>query len=304
MGEPHPDAQKSTGGDRSGLKGDPRQPAKPQPKIGGWHWVEWGCEYAGTAFQLFVGFCVVAFMEAPGLPGRDAIGSAGLRLILIGVAFGLLAAVVALSPLGRRSGAHLNPAVTVGFWVDGHTSGGDVAGYVLAQVLGALTAAAGFHAALGHWAGKVHNAQTIPAASMPGWGAALVETGITFGLLSVIFAMVSHRRTARATPAVVTVALAGLIWIGAPLTGASMNPARTLGPDIVAAAFPSLWAYFVGPVAGAVLAAAVFRWLLPERRTLTAKLFHDERYPTTQRSDLPARPHPQQLRGSASQTST
>lgn len=301
MGHPQPDAQKATDGGRSGLKGDPRQPATPQPKIGGWHWVEWGASTSERPSSCSSGSAWSHSWRRRGFPAATR-SAPRLRLILIGIAFGLLAAVVALSPVGRRSGAHLNPAVTVGFWVDGHTSGGDVAGYVIAQVLGALTAAVGFHAALGRWSTRVSNAQTIPAASMPGWGAALVETGITFGLISVIFAMVSHPRTARATPAVVTVALAGLIWIAAPLTGASMSPARTLGPDIVSAAFPALWAYFVGPVAGAVLAAVVFRWLLPRRRTLTAKLFHDERYPTTQRSDLPARPHPQQLRTTPAST--
>ncbi len=103
------------------LTGHPADEPRPQPKVGGWHWTEWGCELVGTAFQLFLGFSVVAVMEAPGAPGRHLIGSGGARLALIGVAFGLLAAVVATSPLGRRSGAHLNPAVTLGFFARGHT---------------------------------------------------------------------------------------------------------------------------------------------------------------------------------------
>ena len=86
-------------------------------------------------------------------------------------------------------------------------------------------------------------------------------------------------------------ALAGLIWAGATHTGASMNPARTLGPDIATGAYPVLWAYFAGPLAGAVLAAVFFTALGRERRTLTAKLFHDPTYPSVHATSLPAKPH-------------
>ena len=86
--------------------------------------------------------------------------------------------------------------------------------------------------------------------------------------------------------------LTGLIWAGAGHTGASMNPARTIGPDIAAGSFGWWWVYFIGPPLGALLAAGAFTVVSRERRTLTAKLFHDPRYPTTQRSSLPAKPHP------------
>src|SRR5919205_209103 len=86
---------------RPRLTGHPEDEPRPQPKVGGWHWTEWLCELIGTAFQLFLGYSVVAVMEAPGAPGPELIPSSGVRLVLIGVAFGLLAAVVAVSPLGR-----------------------------------------------------------------------------------------------------------------------------------------------------------------------------------------------------------
>jgi aquaporin Z len=273
------------------LAGDPNDQSRPQPKVGGWHPREWACELVGTAFQLFVGFCVVAVMEAPGAPGRSLVGSAGVRLVLIGLAFGLLAAMVAISPLGRRSGAHLNPAVTLGFFARGHTHGHDLIGYTLAQVVGALLATAGFAAVCGSWAEEISDAQTAPAGTISPWLGAAIEAGLTCALLSVVFIMVSSQRTARWTPAVVTGTLSGLIWAGAPYTGASMNPARTFGPDVLAASYPALWVYFVGPPVGAVLAAGLFTAMSRERTTLTAKLFHDSTYPTTQRSELPAKPH-------------
>lgn len=272
------------------LTGHPDDHPAPQPRVGGWHWVEWACEYAGTAFQLFLGFTVVGLMEAAGAPGRELIRNGGIRLILLGVTFGTLAAVVATSPIGRRSGAHLNPAVTLGFWGRRHTSLADLAGFAVAQTAGALTAAAGFAAAWPAWAHNIHVARTAPATWLPAWGAAGVEAGLTCGLLLVIFAMLSSTAAARWTPVAVTGALSGLIWAGAPVTGASMNPARTIGPDIVGAGYPALWAYIVGPAAGALLAVVAFGFLGRERRTLTAKLFHDPKYPSVHRTHLPAKP--------------
>lgn len=281
---------------RGPLKGHPHQPAAPQEKVAGWHWTEWACELAGTAFQLFLGFSVVAFFEAPGAPGRAAIASPGWRLVVIGACFGILAAIVAVSPIGKRSGAHLNPAVTFGFFLRKHTHAADLAGYALAQLAGALVAATALRVAWPTWTRQIDNARTSPSPTTPGWEAAGIEAGLTMALLLVVFTMVSSPRTSRWTPAVVTGALSGLIWAGAPYTGASMNPARTLGPDIVSGAFPTWWVYLVGPTSGAALAATAF-WLLARgRTTLTAKLFHDSDYPSTQRTLLPAKPPPDATR--------
>jgi hypothetical protein len=89
-----------------------------------------------------------------------------------------------------------------------------------------------------------------------------------------------------------------LIWAGAPHTGASMNPARTLGPDAVASAFTAIWCYLAGPVAGAAVAAGALT-VVTRRRTLTAKLFHDPEYPSVHATSLPAKPHPRSRRRQA-----
>jgi aquaporin Z len=277
--------------DRPRLKGHPADRPAPQPKAAAYHPIDWLCELVGTFFQLFVGFCVVALLESASSPATVAL-PAWARLVLIGIAFGLLAAVVALSPVGRRSGAHLNPAVTLGFVLRGHTPVRDGVGYAAGQVAGATAAAAAFVVALGHWARSVGDARTAPGHAIGGAVVVAIEAGLTFGLLLTVFFMVSSPRTARWTPAAVTGILAGLIWAGAPWTGASMNPARTLGPDVVTATFPVVWAYFVGPAAGAALAALAF-WLISSDRctTLTAKLFHDPDYPSVHATRLPAKPH-------------
>jgi aquaporin Z len=270
--------------------------SRPQPKVGGWHPIEWACEFIGTGFQLFIGFGVVALLEAPSSELRHDIAPGWIRLLIIGGSFGVLAAIVATSPVGRRSGAHLNPAVTIGFWARGHTHPHDVAGYIAGQTLGAIAAAAGFQACWRHWAAEVGHARTAPSAATTPWTALVIETGLTAALVFTIFAMVSSARSARYTPLVITPVLAVLIRLGAPYTGASMNPARTFGPDLVAVDYRALWIYLIGPPLGAVLASLAFTVLLKERTTLTAKLFHDPSYPTTQRTVLPAQPASAKIR--------
>jgi len=260
--------------------------ASTQLKTGGWHPIEWLCELAGTFFFLFLGFTSIAALESPLSPLHEALPSAVLRLVLIGAVFGILAAIVAVSPVGRRSGAHLNPAVTLGFWAYGQTHTHDLVGFVASQCLGAVLAAA-FFATSGSWAETANFARTEPRPELSGWTAAGIEVAITFGLLLVVLLMVSSPRTARWTPVGVTAALMVLIPLGGPLTGAGMNPARTLGPDVVSAQYPSLWIYLVGPALGAFLGAAAFSLIASGRDVLTAKLFHDERYTSVHTSRMP-----------------
>lgn len=250
--------------------------------------MEWGAELIGTLFQLCLGFMAVALLSVRQSPVQ--IGPLTPRLLAIGAVFGILAAAVAISPVGKRSGAHLNPAVTLGFFLRGHVHRHDLLGYMIAQVLGALAAAAIFTAALGGWANGVHDAITQPGAHIGSAAAIGIEAGLTGCLLFVIFNLLSSARTARWTPAVVIALLALLILAGARYTGASMNPARSLGPATVANHWKLLWVYFIGPPLGAVAAAGAFRVFRPAGRTLTAKLFHDERYVSTLRTDLPAQP--------------
>jgi aquaporin Z len=261
---------------------------QPQPRVGGWHFVEWACELAGTFILLFLGLSVVVVLGSPASSLYGDIHRQGLRLVLIGLAFGLIVAAIALSPLGRRSGAHLNPAVTFGFWLRGHVHHHDLAGYSISQLLGALAAAALLWGVWGNWARRIDDATTVPTVSAP--VAAAVECGLTAVLIAVVFAFLSSAGSARWTPAALVVLLPILIRIGAPYTGASMNPVRTIAPAIVSGNYRALWAYLVGPPLGAIAAVAALRLLAPERKMLTAKLFHDQRYPTVVKTLLPAQP--------------
>lgn len=271
-----------------GLTG-PRPPLPgPQPTVGGWHLGEWASELIGTAALVFGGLSAVVLDFYPGSPVAGLVPSPSLRLLLTGALFAGIGSLVAISPLGRRSGAHLNPAVTFAFTCTKHVHPHDLCGYVVAQLGGGLAGAGLLRLMWGSRAGALGYGVTQPGAHT-GVAAALgLEAVMTAALVLTIFAFVSSPRTTRWTPAGVWMVVAVLVWKGAPATGTSLNPARSLGPAIVASNYHHLWIYLLGPILGGIAGAGIW-WPLP-RRTLTAKLFHDPSYRCTLRTALPARP--------------
>jgi aquaporin Z len=161
--------------------------------------------------------------------------------------------------MGTVSGAHLNPAVTVSFAVRGDFPWRRVPGYVGAQLVGSVLAAAFLRATFGNVG---HLGVTSPGVGISAWSATLIEIVLTAGLVSVILGTASGARNIGANAALAVagyIILAGL-W-AAPISGASMNPARSLGPAIVGGHFVDWWAYVIGPLAGGVIAVG-FAWIL------------------------------------------
>ncbi len=161
--------------------------------------------------------------------------------------------------MGTVSGAHLNPAVTFAFALRGNFPWRRVPGYIAAQLVGSIVAAAFLLATFGDVA---HLGTTDPGSGIDGLTTVLIELVLTAGLVSVILGTASGARNIGANAAIAVagyIALAGL-W-AAPITGASMNPARSLGPSIVGGHWTTAWAYVVGPLAGAILAVG-FAWVL------------------------------------------
>ena len=251
----------------------------PQP---GWHWLPWLCELAGTAILLLGGLSAVFLDFGPASPVAAHLPSTSARLLLTGLLFAGTGSLVAVSPLGRVSGAHLNPVITLAFWTQGKVHPHDVVGYIVGQLLGAVGAAFLLALLWGPTAEALRDGVTQPGRGLSGPEAAAVEAVMTASLVLLVFLMTSSRRTARWTPFGTWVLVAALVWQGAPYTGTSLNPARSLGPALVASQWSSFWVYVVGPLAGGLLAVAVFA-LFRDTQVLTAKLFHDERYPGTPR---------------------
>lgn len=181
-------------------------------------------------------------------------------LPIVAAVAGLVVIAVAYSPLGRLSGAHLNPAVTLGFWVQGTAGRGDLAGYVAAQTIGGLlgVAAAGLSGP-GVAGAAVRWAVIAPRPSTGPPAAALIETAAVVIQLAVVYGLLAGRRFQQWTAAVAGALLTAAIVVLAPITGAGFNPVRGLAPDVAVATYPAVWIYFAGPLLGAAIAAAIVR---------------------------------------------
>jgi aquaporin Z len=169
--------------------------------------------------------------------------------------------------MGTVSGAHLNPTVTISFALRGNFPWMRVPGYVLAQLAGSVLAAAFLRGTLGNVG---HLGATAPGSGISATAATLFEIVLTAGLVSVILGTASGARNIGANAALAVgayIALAGL-W-AAPVSGASMNPARSLGPALVGGHWRDWWVYLIGPMAGG-LVAVVFAWVLRGAPTASA----------------------------------
>jgi MIP family channel proteins len=179
--------------------------------------------------------------------------------LAVALAFGLVL-VSLVAALGHVSGAHVNPAVTLGLAATGKFPWQYVPAYVGAQLLGATFAALAVWACFGDAARETaHLAATYPAPTASAGQALLAEILITFVLVFVICSVATDDRVpaAAAGPAV-GFALAAAVLIGGPVSGGAANPARALGPMLVAGKFTAAWVYLIGPVAGGVAAALLY----------------------------------------------
>jgi MIP family channel proteins len=159
--------------------------------------------------------------------------------------------------LGPISAAHFNPAVTLGFAVAGRFPWRYVLPYWAAQFLGAILAATVTALLFG---GSVHGVH-IPSAQLSPWQAVGIEAILTFLLMLVIIAVATDKRVNGAIPGLaIGLTVVFLVFVGGPVTGGSMNPARSFGPALLAGGVPlaSYWIYVVGPVLGSMLAARLY----------------------------------------------
>jgi aquaporin Z len=241
-----------------------------------WHWPEWSAELAGTALLLIGGLGAVALDFGRHTPVAPLLPSHSMRLLLTGALFAATGSLIAVSPLGRISGAHLNPAVSLAFWISGKMHHHDIVAYVAGQSIGAVAGALILRLLWPELA-TVGYGVTQPGPGLSPGAAAAIEAAMTAALVLTILVFVSSMRTARYTPLAVWMLVTILVWQGAPFTGTSLNPARSLGPALVAPNLKNLWVYLVGPPLGAC-GAALLLLTATRLRPVTAKLFHDPRY--------------------------
>lgn len=231
-------------------------------------------EAAGTALLVFFGLSMVIAFSARGSVLATLLPSAALRRMLAGACFGSVGALITISPLGRISGAHINPAVSFAFWLEHKLAWRDTLGYVLAQLLGALLGAAPL-LLWGPMGRSVQYGATSVGAGISVWAALAGELLATLALVLAIFVTAAHAHTRRFTPWTLPPLFAWLVWWEGPWSGASTNPARSLGPALVSGHWGGFWIYVLGPLLGAGLAVALLRleWL-GQHRVQVARLFH------------------------------
>lgn len=248
-----------------------------QPRIR--NWPEYGIEAACLALFMVSAAGFSTLLQHPASPVASALTAwhAGplLRRVPMGLAMGLTAIGLIYSPLGARSGAHMNPSLTLTYYRLGKVAARDAAAYITAQfaggVLGIVTATWLFHGLPAD--PSVNYAATVPGLS--GDATAFVaEAVISFLMMAVVLGVSNAPRLARYTGLCAGALIALYIVVEAPLSGTSMNPARTLGSNLLAHATTSLWIYFTAPPLGMLLAAEGYARLCGPHRVRCAKLNH------------------------------
>jgi aquaporin Z len=244
------------------------------------HWPEYLIEAAALGAFLFSACMFTVLLEHPGSPIHQAIDNVAIRRALMGVAMGATAVSIIHSPWGKRSGAHMNPSVTMAYYSTGRVAGWDAALYIAAQTVGAVAGVDLARLVIGD---PVEHSAVSYAATRPGMDGIAVAFAAEFAisaLLMIAVLVVSNTPgLSQFTGLVAGCMVALYITFEAPLSGMSMNPARTFGSAYGANDFTAWWVYLVAPPLAMVAAAQVYRFRYGAARVFCAKLHHhnDER---------------------------
>jgi aquaporin Z len=212
------------------------------------HWPEYLSE--GAALGTFMVSACVFGVLLRDVPGEFARRLAG------GIAMGLTAVAIICSPFGKRSGAHMNPAVTLAFWSLGRIAGWDAIFYVAAQIVGGAFGVVLGAVIVGPALAHVDYVATVPG-PQGAWIAFAAEFGISSLMMSIVLRVSNSRRWSRYTPMVAGCLVAAFITFESPLSGMSMNPARTIASAAPSGIWTAFWVYLIAPPL-AMLAAARF----------------------------------------------
>jgi aquaporin Z len=240
------------------------------------HWPEYLIE--GTCLAVFMvsAFTFGTILEHPASPIHQVLGNPVLRRFFMGLAMGSTAIAIVYSPWGKRSGAHINPSTTLTFLRLGKIDTCDAIFYVAAQFIGGSIGAVSAAIALSAWASHpaVNYVVTMPGVA-GAFAALIAEMTIAFILMSVVLQVSSTPKLQRFTGLCAGILVAIYITVEAPISGMSMNPARTFASALPAHYWAHLWIYFVGPVIGMSAAAELYLRTWGVSTALCAKLHHE-----------------------------
>jgi aquaporin Z len=238
------------------------------------HWPEYLMEAAELGLFMICMSVFAILLYHPASPVVRFIPSEFSRRILMGLAMGLTLIVIVFSPWGKQSGAHMNPAFTLTFYRMGKVAPWDALFYIIAQFVGGVIGVG----ILAVFAGKLLDHPAVNYVStVPGPEGAEIaffaETLISFILAAVVLTVSNTQKIARFTGMFVGACVAAFIIVESPLSGTSMNPARTLGSAVLPGIWTALWIYFLAPPLGMLAAAAGYNSL--KRPAACAKLHHE-----------------------------
>ena len=239
------------------------------------HWPEYLMEAACLGVFMISAFSFGAILEYPGSALHQAIPYSVLRRLVMGIAMGSTAILIIYSPWGKQSGAHINPSTTLTFLRLGKVAKWDALFYVVAQFVGGTTGALLASTVLAAWVShpSVNYVITMPGSA--GIAAAFLgEVAIAFVLMSVILRVSNNSRLHKLTGLCAGALVAVYITLEAPISGMSMNPARTFASAVPAHYWTALWLYFTAPLIG-MLAAAEVHLRSPSPGIGCAKLHHE-----------------------------
>ena len=207
-------------------------------------------EFIGTFTLIFIGVGAIA---------ADHITAGALGLTGVALAHGLAIAVM-VSATAAISGGHLNPAVTIGLWTVKKIDAANAVGYVVAQCLGAIAAAFLIKMAVPAEALAMVNMGTPALGNGVSASMGLItEIILTFFLVFVVYGTAVDARAPKVGGLFIGLAVALGVLMGAPISGAAMNPARHLGPALLGGGLQNIWIYWLGPILGGILAAQVYK---------------------------------------------
>lgn len=239
------------------------------------HWPEYVMEALELGLFMIAACSFTVLLFHPASPIAQSITAEPLRRTLMGIAMGSTAIAIVFSPFGKRSGAHFNPAVTLTFLRLGKVEPWDAVFYILSQFMGAVAGVLLAAVFFGRLVAdpSVNYAATVPGPTGP-LLAFIAELAITFILMSVILTVSNTKKLSRWTGLFAGVLVATYISIESPISGMSMNPARTFGSAAVGSIWTSLWIYFTAPPIGMLLAAETYKRLKRNYAIACAKLHH------------------------------
>lgn len=223
------------------------------------HWPEYLIEAACLGLFMISAFGFGTLLEHPASPVHQALPNSLLRRFLMGLAMGGTAICIIYSPWGKQSGAHINPSTTLAFYRLGKVAKWDATFYIAAQFIGGLIGAMLASIALAKWAAHPAVNYVVTAPGNAGISVAFIaEVSMTFILMTVILQVSNNPRLHKLTGLCAGALVATYITLEAPISGMSMNPARTFASAVPAHHWVALWIYFTAPLIGMLAAAEVY----------------------------------------------